>query len=377
LPVKRDLQQLMWLNDVGCYPYVGSRGWANGLIFRVLEAQGKELNVRKADAPIKVAVVGCGAVAELGHLPAIWQSPAFQLHALVDLNRARAESLNHDGSAIVTTDYREIIDRVDFAIIATPPASHAEIAIGFLQQKKPVLIEKPMALTSEDAHKIVAAADANSAFVAVSHTRRFFPLLQFARDLLINRQAFGSVHSVVLSTGGSLNTWPFASDYAVRSEQAGGGVLMNFGPHLYDTLLWWFDTVELESYEDDAAGGIEVNCRARLKAAGSVDAEIRMSYTDSLMPECYVETEQAVAAFSPFGNTMHLRLRDGERITINLSESPKVTLPWVMGMQLENIRQFMAGKQEMACRLRHALRVVELLEESYTKRRPLRLPWSN
>jgi len=333
--------------------------------------------VGKTDAPIKVAVVGCGAVAELGHLPAIRQSPAFRLYALVDLNQARAKSLNHDGSAIVTTDYREIIERVDLSIIATPPASHAKIAIDFLQQKKPVLIEKPMALTSEDAHKILAAAEANSTFVAVGHMRRFFPLLRFAQDLLVRCQAFGPVRSLVFSNGGSLDTWPFASDYVVQSEQAGGGVLMNFGPHLYDTLLWWFDTLELESYEDDAAGGIEVNCRARLKAAGSIDVEIHMSYTDLLVPECYVETEQATVTFSPLESIMAIRLRDGQRTKLHLLDAPKVTLPWVMTMQLENIRQFMVGKQELACPPRHALRVVELLEESYAKRRPLHLPWSN
>lgn len=344
---------------------------------RVSGAKDHAPDSTMANSLIKVAVVGCGAVAELGHVPAIRQSPYFRLHALVDLNRARAESLNYDGSAVVTTDYREIIDRIDVAVIATPPESHARVAIDFLKSRKPVLIEKPMALTSEDGRKILAVAEANSAFVAVGHMRRFFPMLRFARDFLVKRQAFGPIRSLVFSMGANLDTWPFASDYVIQSEQAGGGVLMNRGPHLYDTLLWWFDTAELVSFEDDAAGGFEVNCRARLKAAGSVDAELRMSYTNSLVPECYVESEQAIAVFSPLASTMQIRLRGGERMAIDLPEVPRVTLAWAMEMQLENLYQSMAGRARLACPLRHALRVVELLEESYTKRQPLHLPWSN
>ena len=63
---------------------------------------------------------------------------------------------------------------------------------------------------------------------------------------------------------GVIPRWPFATDFLLKKEMAGGGVLADFGVHVLDLLLWWLgDWAEVE-YRDDAMGGIESDCEMRL-----------------------------------------------------------------------------------------------------------------
>lgn len=123
-------------------------------------------------APLRLAVVGLGPMG-LHHARAIADVPGARLCAVADTDRARADAAAHEFACCAVHDARELVGTVDAAIIATPPASHAAVAVPLLNAGIACLVEKPLALSDADCAAITAAAA--HAVVAVGHIERFNP----------------------------------------------------------------------------------------------------------------------------------------------------------------------------------------------------------
>src|SRR6185436_4157909 len=83
--------------------------------------------------------------------------------------------------------------KVDAVTVAVPTEIHAEIAVPFLEQGTPALVEKPIAHSLAEADAIVDAAARRNAVLAVGHTERFNPAVEVARRELSNPR-FIEVH---------------------------------------------------------------------------------------------------------------------------------------------------------------------------------------
>lgn len=119
-------------------------------------------------APQRIAVNGCGAVTERGHLPAAARAEKVQVTLLVDKNRSRAEDLARQYKVPhVAEDYTQIWDKADAAIVALPHYLHAPVSIELLRAGCHVLVEKPMALSSGECDQMLEAARAGNAVLAV------------------------------------------------------------------------------------------------------------------------------------------------------------------------------------------------------------------
>src|SRR5690349_14341563 len=106
--------------------------------------------------PVKIGIVGCGAVVERFHLPASIFIPEMSVEALVDRDETRAKRLaDVYGVPRVYADYKDIIGRVDAAIIALPHNMNAFVSKEFLTKDVPVLVEKPLAVTAEQAQGLL------------------------------------------------------------------------------------------------------------------------------------------------------------------------------------------------------------------------------
>lgn len=93
---------------------------------------------------IKVAVIGCGTIAQSGHIPMYDKNPVAEIKYLVDVNKERAEELAKKYNVpYVTSDYRDMLkdEEVTAVSICTPNSSHAHIAIDCLDAGKNVLCE--------------------------------------------------------------------------------------------------------------------------------------------------------------------------------------------------------------------------------------------
>ncbi|MCX5660218.1 MAG: Gfo/Idh/MocA family oxidoreductase [Planctomycetota bacterium] len=112
---------------------------------------------------IRVALVGCGDIAQTGHVPALLAHPRFHLVELCDVRPARTELLSKLAGGVPTSnDFRTLLTRddVDAVILALHPEISVDVAIAFLQAGKAVLDEKPLATNLDDGRRLVRAVAA-------------------------------------------------------------------------------------------------------------------------------------------------------------------------------------------------------------------------
>jgi predicted dehydrogenase len=171
-----------------------------------------------------VAVIGAGAIGR-AHVETIRRSDSCTLAAIAEpaaAGRAYAEGLGVRWYA----EPRDLLDSVkpEIAIVATPNATHREIAVACIERGIVPLVEKPVASTLADAAAIATASERAGVPVLVGHHRRHNPIIRKARAM-ITAGALGR-----LTSASVLYTFYKPADYfemAWRREPGGGPVLIN------------------------------------------------------------------------------------------------------------------------------------------------------
>lgn len=130
-------------------------------------------------ARIRIGIIGCGSVAQIVHLPTLYQlRDLFQVTAICDVSdRVLAGVGEAWGISTRLHDYQELLalEMVDAVLIANPNVYHAEAAIAALEAGKHVLVEKPMCLTLAENDAVIAAQASAGKIVQVGTMRRYAP----------------------------------------------------------------------------------------------------------------------------------------------------------------------------------------------------------
>lgn len=228
-----------------------------------------------SSAKLQLAVIGCGSATQILHLPALARTEEIEVCALVDRDEARAQRLGQIyGIPNILTDYNALT-QAQAALVALPNHLHAPVTQDLLRRGLHVCVENPMALTVADCEQMIQVAAETRKTLAMGMIRRGFPAIRFVHDALVTN-LIGPVTSVDWQEGHNAG-WETASDYILRPEQAGGGILTDLGPQIIDTLTWWFGQPKLIEYADDAQGGLEANCLATLELPGGIPARVELS----------------------------------------------------------------------------------------------------
>jgi len=142
--------------------------------------------------PLRIAVVGVGHLGK-HHARILASLPGVELVAVVDTNRSRAVEIAAANGTRPVFDARDVLGAVDAVTVAVPTEIHRSIALPFLRAGIPVLVEKPIARSLEEADEMIDAGGDNRALLAVGHTERFNPALVVARPHLTDPR-FIEVH---------------------------------------------------------------------------------------------------------------------------------------------------------------------------------------
>jgi predicted dehydrogenase len=189
--------------------------------------------------PLTIGIVGSGAISTQ-HLEAIAAIDGARLGGVVSASPERARAVGERWGVPWTTDLDELLDRpdIDAVAIMTPSGLHALQALAALRRDKHVLVEKPIALSVEDADALIDEARRRGRTVATVSQRRFEPVTQALREALA-RGALGVV-SLILAEGIYHRPQSYYDSAAWRGTVAlDGGVLMNQAIHLVDLVRWF------------------------------------------------------------------------------------------------------------------------------------------
>ncbi len=220
---------------------------------------------------IKVAVVGNGGIYRLAHGPAWRQIPEAKVIATCDIVRERAEQARAElGSENCFTSMEELLakDGIDLVDICTPHPSHAALAIQALEAGKHVICEKPMALTVEDAARMINTARAKGLHLYIGHTRRFD-----RRWVEVKQQLDSGRIGEPVAVRWSERSWAGFSADSWRWEPKNGGVLMDLGVHIADLFAWFFESEAKEVF----AKTLSIRPEARQKGAADF-ALVQMTF---------------------------------------------------------------------------------------------------
>ena len=271
---------------------------------------------------IRIGMIGCGAIAEIYHLPALMAHPQCAAGiALAEPNGERREELKTKFKAAFDTDnYEDLLDHVDGVIIATPPKSHYPIARFFLDNGKHVLCEKPLTESSDEAAELVRLAEENGVALAVNQTRRFFPTYQKITQL-IQEGVLGSLQEIKYCDGIEFD-WPAASQHHFLPSSK--GAWSDTGVHLLDTICYWLGgKPTLVSSENDAMGGPEAIATVRLQH-DDCQAEIKVSRLGKLDNGFVIRgTKGSISAGAEDFSKLTIEFADGSKKTIKCG-SPKL-----------------------------------------------------
>jgi predicted dehydrogenase len=263
---------------------------------------------------VRVAIIGCGAIADYLHAPAVWAADGCILRAMVDsdLNRAASAAQKYP-NVLIASSLQEVAGQVDLAVLATPPHVRVLLVEQALAFGLHVLCEKPLANTVAECQTIQRLAEQANRIVAVCHQFRFWPNRRQIQKTLGNDNAPRCVEV----SQGTVYNWNSASGYTVRRELVTGGVLINAGTHPMDTLISWFGDPSEFEYEDDSCGGLESNVRMSTTFANGTVGKLRLSRTCLLKNEiCLYWHDYAITMTNndPFAYTVHRVGADAERV---------------------------------------------------------------
>ena len=133
---------------------------------------------------LRTAVIGAGKMGRI-HAKVYHKLDNAELVAIADSDIEKAQALAEKFDCEATADPASLVDKVDAVTISAPTIAHHELAMLFIKNGIPVLIEKPLASSVQQGHEIVECAKENDVVVAVGHSERCNPVVQAMKRLHI------------------------------------------------------------------------------------------------------------------------------------------------------------------------------------------------
>lgn len=192
-------------------------------------------NTTRDENPLRVALLGAGRFAEIGHLPAWSERANAKVTLVADVDPARLEAVTVRWNIPErAADYRALLDRedIDAVDICLPHHLHASVAEEFLLRGKHVMLEKPIATTLAEARRLVAAARAARTVLMIAENWLFASAARKVKQLL-DDGVLGEIFLLKAHHEGGfyVNRAKDTRRWMADLRQAGGGYLIDAGVH--------------------------------------------------------------------------------------------------------------------------------------------------
>lgn len=189
--------------------------------------------------PIRIGIIGGGAVTQVGHLPVLKKLKGVSVHAICDSDVPKAQALAQRyqiPNAVDDIDDLLAIDGLDAVVVCTPNHLHESHVLAGVSAGLHVLAEKPLVTVTSDVQRVIRAADKQNVIVMVGMSHRYRTDVQIVRSFVQSGE-LGDIDSVrgswhVFRPSRSMLGW------RLRREQSGGGAMLDLGLSILDLGMW-------------------------------------------------------------------------------------------------------------------------------------------
>ena len=188
---------------------------------------------------IKVAVIGCGNIANSSHIPSYLKNEEAEIKYFCDIIPERAEKcVEKYGCGKAVVDYHDFLNdpELDAVSVCTHNDMHSVIAIDFLKAGKNVLCEKPAARILSEALEMQRVAHETGKVLNIGVCNRFNTYVMKIREL-IDSGELGEVYHVYASFRKLRSIPGIGGDFTTKAK-SGGGALIDWGVHFLDLIMY-------------------------------------------------------------------------------------------------------------------------------------------
>lgn len=201
-----------------------------------------------------IAVIGCGRIANNAHFPAFEQMENIRIKYACDLIKEKADAVKEKYSFVenVITDYNVALSdpEVDAVYVLTPNYAHYTVTMDALRAGKHVFCEKPITINYELSCEMAEEAKKQNKILNIGVCNRYHKSVEMLEEM--NREGkFGKIYHVYCSFR-NFRSIPGLGGAFTTKAQSGGGVLIDWGVHFLDLILYIMGGAKLESVTCDA-----------------------------------------------------------------------------------------------------------------------------
>lgn len=229
--------------------------------------------------PLRVGLVGAGGIAQ-AYAQAFSESPLADVTAVADVRPEAARSLAERLECPSYPSWQEMLDRggCQAVLVLTPPSTHPEICLGFLERGIPVLCEKPLAIDLAGARRMVEAAEAAGTVLTMASKFRY------VEDVIRGKSVVSSgiLGEIILFENSFTSYVDMSSRWNADPGTSGGGVLIDNGTHSVDLVRYFLGPIaEVQAVEGKNVQGLPVEDTVRIfvRSLGGVMATVDLSWS--------------------------------------------------------------------------------------------------
>jgi predicted dehydrogenase len=251
--------------------------------------------------PLRIAVAGAGTIG-LAHIAVIQQSTRCTLSAIVDPSAAAVAVAATQGVPLFTSlDALLATDKPDGIVLATPNALHVSQALQCMAAGVPLLLEKPIATTVQEAQALVNQVEITGAKVLIGHHRAYSPIMAKAKHVV----ASGQLGALVAVMGSAMFYKPdsYFNDGPWRREAGGGPILLNMIHEVHNLRMLCGDIVAVQAFQSSATRGfvVEDTVAINLRFASGVLGTFMLSDT-AASARSWEQTSQENKAYTSYAD---------------------------------------------------------------------------
>lgn len=288
---------------------------------------------------IRWGIIGCGDVTEVKSGPGFQHAANSALVAVMrrDAGKAADFARRHNVPRWYANAGELLADpNVDAVSIATPPSSHAVLALQAAAARKPTLVEKPMAISHAQCSRMIDAFRAAGVPLFVAYYRRALPKFVKVKELLESGAIGRPIAVQVTHCTQPARYAPHSLPWRFQPETSGGGLFVDLGAHTLDLLDFYFGPITDVWGRADRFGEnytVEDAVVMAFRHQSGMQGVARWHFTaDRHVDRVEIEGTEGTILFPTFGAEPVMLQRRGHSESFDLRHPPAIQQPLIQSV---------------------------------------------